>query len=392
MPRRAKNQRSDKRFQTSLQIGTQGDKRLRKYFYGETKEEADEKKLEYMRTHPADTAVSDREIILSKWADRWLKDYKSAKADNTQVTYKTCINYVKAFEYIENGKKTLLSGMKMTDIKPYHIQALFSGMAEYSDAYIDQMYVTMNQVFKAAEKNHIIGETPVDGIELPEGWYEGYRSLEEYEKKLVFQNWKEHRAGIWAMIMMYAGLRKSEMFALKWESVDFDKKELHVENAWDVRHNKKKKTKSEAGVRDIPIVPPLLKMLTELKKDKGFVCLTAEDKHLTAAGYKRGWDGYMLVLERSLNDLKPYKHTIGWRKDIDRAKENYKPMNRFTAHDLRYTFATMLYDAGVDVKTAQILLGHKDLSTTMKIYTQLSERKKKTSLDKLNKFFKKNDF
>jgi len=393
MARRTKNQRKDKRFQVQLDIGTVDGKRMRKFFYGQTKEEAEQKKLEYIKTHPSDTAVSDREITLGRWADRWLKLYKSTKADNTQVTYKTCVNYIKKFEYAnEQRKKIKLSGMKMTEIKPYHIQALFSDMAKYSDAYIDQVYVTVKQIFDTAKINHIIGESPVVGITKPDGWYEGYRALEEHEKELVFKNWKEHRAGIWAMVMMYAGLRKSEMFALKWESVDLDKKELHVLNAWDVRHNKQKGTKSEAGERTIPIVPPLLRMLTEIKNDKEFVCLTAEGEHLTATGYKRGWDGYMLVLERALNDIKPYKHTQGWRKDIDRAKDDYKLMNRFTAHDLRYTYATILYDAGVDVKTAQLLLGHKDLSTTMKIYTQLSDRKKKMSVDKLMDYFKDNNF
>ena len=54
--------------------------------------------------------------------------------------------------------------------------------------------------------------------------------------------------------------------------------------------------------------------------------------------------------------------------------EGYKVFD-VNAHDLRYTFATTLYDAGVDVKTAQHLLGHKDLMTIMKIYIKMSEEK-----------------
>ena len=54
--------------------------------------------------------------------------------------------------------------------------------------------------------------------------------------------------------------------------------------------------------------------------------------------------------------------------------EGYKVFD-VNAHDLRYTFATILYDAGGDAKTAKYLLGHKDLMTTMKIYTKMSEEK-----------------
>ena len=40
----------------------------------------------------------------------------------------------------------------------------------------------------------------------------------------------------------------------------------------------------------------------------------------------------------------------------------------------------MLYDAGVDVLTAQRLLGHADVQTTMRIYTHLSKQKEQHSI------------
>ena len=58
----------------------------------------------------------------------------------------------------------------------------------------------------------------------------------------------------------------------------------------------------------------------------------------------------------------------------------------FTAHQLRHTYATMLYDAGVDTKSAQKLMGHASIEMTLKIYTHLSQRKKADSIGKLNEF------
>ena len=86
---------------------------------------------------------------------------------------------------------------------------------------------------------------------------------------------------------------------------------------------------------------------------------------------------------RGLNDIKPYSATAGWRRD---KVEGLKPFG-CTAHDLRYTYATILYDAGVDVQTAAYLLGHSDVTVTMKIYTQLSDKTKAVSVDKLMSFF-----
>ena len=58
---------------------------------------------------------------------------------------------------------------------------------------------------------------------------------------------------------------------------------------------------------------------------------------------------------------------------------------RFTAQMLRHTYATLLYDAGVDVKTAQRYLGHANLELTLKVYTHLTKYKEGKSMENYNK-------
>ena len=65
----------------------------------------------------------------------------------------------------------------------------------------------------------------------------------------------------------------------------------------------------------------------------------------------------------------------------------FSPIAPFTAHQLRHTYATMLYDAGVDVKTAQDFLGHADPTVTMNIYTHLSSQKKEKAILALQQHF-----
>lgn len=55
---------------------------------------------------------------------------------------------------------------------------------------------------------------------------------------------------------------------------------------------------------------------------------------------------------------------------------------------LRHTFATMLYDAGVDVLSASELLGHADVETTLRIYNELRKSRKHHSMGKYNKYIK----
>ena len=60
----------------------------------------------------------------------------------------------------------------------------------------------------------------------------------------------------------------------------------------------------------------------------------------------------------------------------------------FDWHSLRHTYASLLYEAGVDMLTAKELLGHSDIKTTISIYTHLSENGKKHSIEKLEKYLK----
>ena len=55
-----------------------------------------------------------------------------------------------------------------------------------------------------------------------------------------------------------------------------------------------------------------------------------------------------------------------------------------TPHQLRHAYATLLFEAGIPEKTAQNLLGHAQLSTTMDVYTELREKKLEEAAQVLN--------
>jgi integrase len=404
MPRKQKNLRKDKRFCVRLDIGMKivnGEKvRERLPFYSYVSlEDAEAKRDEYIRTHPADTAPDDRNITLGKWMERWLADYKSGVADNTRDMYKSCVAYIKKFTYKEKEEITgvPIADIKMTDIRPKHLSSLAGSMKGLSKSYIRDMRQTVSQIFDAAVENRIIAKSPTGKVNYPRGTYTGHRDLADYEKDLILKYWRVHRAGRWAMIMMYAGLRRQEMAALTWEGVDLENAQMRIISAEDLKHKKTKGTKSAKGVRTIPIFRPLLEMLKEIRPENasGLVCTAANGKQLTDSSYKQAWPSYIMTLERAYNGVEPIEFQHGWRKDRQIAKfekENkiYRELN-FTAHDLRVTFYTMCYDMGVDVMTAAEWLGD-DIETAMKVYARLSKRKKTEALDKATKFFEDNDY
>ena len=59
---------------------------------------------------------------------------------------------------------------------------------------------------------------------------------------------------------------------------------------------------------------------------------------------------------------------------------------KFTYHQLRHTYACFLHKAKIDIKEAQLLMGHKDVKVLLNIYTHLDEEDKKIAAEKLNNF------
>lgn len=57
-------------------------------------------------------------------------------------------------------------------------------------------------------------------------------------------------------------------------------------------------------------------------------------------------------------------------------------------HDLRHSFATLLYQNGVPIKNISDALGHSDITTTLKVYAHIMDDSRKETIDKMNDMLK----
>ena len=133
-------------------------------------------------------------------------------------------------------------------------------------------------------------------------------------------------------------------------------------------------------------MPHILKNFLLEEKQKKVVSLyvvpDAKGCMMSENSFRRMWQSYMTQLNFRYGDFSAY----GSRTSVHDPKGVPMVIEGFTAHQLRHTYASILYMAGVDVVTAKELMGHADIQTTLEIYTHLSKTYKKKEVSKLDEY------
>ena len=352
--RKQKGKRADGRYQVSIDLKSDDGKRHRKFFYSTVSlADAKKKRDRYMEDH----TYSHPDGSLREWCDIWLTAYKATVSPATRDTYRASVNQICRFGI----QGTTLGEMQIADIRPADIQMFVNSLAGTSRSNIQKQIVTLRQIFRTAVENKRIHTSPVGTLSRPKGTYKGHRVITAEEEKLIGEMWRSYHAGLWAIIMLYTGMRREEIAALDWKDIDMRKHMISISRAADLGHGGAlKETKSVAGVRTVPILIPLEEVLRECHANvSGPVCTNQHGGPLTASSWLKAWRPFAAAVSEA---------------------SGCEPI---TPHDLRYSYASMLYDNSVDVKTAQYLLGHSSITVTLNIYTKLSAGKKAASFQAL---------
>lgn len=374
---KAKNKkRADGLYKVSLTIGTnENGTPKRTYFYGHTVKEAEGKRAEYQESLRRGTLAANEKATFRDVAAAWLV-YKRG-----QLGEKGLKQFTRYQSIVDNQLKPLHS-RRVKELKPADLDMILSEYAQEGKAKKTLIYYkqTASQVMDYAIENDLAFRNVFAKVKIPAASETERKPLTDEQVRLVAEHWEGHRAGVGALLMLYCGLRRGELIPLTWADIDLEHKALTVNKSVHTVSNTfivKQGAKTAAGERVVDIPDCIIPALTHAKATRGgfLVFPGADGQMLTSEGYKRLWESYM-----------HYLNICAGGRDRSRSNPKIVAMEPFTAHQLRHTYATMLYDADVDPKSAQRLMGHSSLEMTLKIYTHLSQRKKADSIGKLNDF------
>ena len=323
---------------------TRTDKRTGKrvHFYGHTDREIEEQIMAFV-------SVQERGRLFREVAKEWKDQHWPTLAPNTLRGYNPA--YVRA---VDEFGDLAIQRIKPPDIKRYINEFARGGRAKKT---VTTQLLILNMIFSFAVESGDIDFSPCTHVSVPKNLPKSRREAATPEEEKAVKA----SADIWLLpfFVLYSGLRKGEALALTWGDIDMKADEISVSKS--VYHEGDrpylKRPKTSAGVRTVPLLSPLKAKLKKIKPrpDDAYIFSDDGNKPLTNRRYITLW--------------------TDWAKQTG--------LN-ITAHQLRHSYATMLFECGIDVKDAQDILGHSTAAVTQDIYTHIRDSRRKVTAKTLN--------
>lgn len=352
--------RSDGRWQEKITLP--GMKKP-KYFYGKTQKEVKQKMVAWQKEQ---TQGKSFEAAADAW-DVWHAD---------QVSY----NGAEAYRAALKRTKEHFGGRMVQDIGPDEIDAYIRYLAGrgYARRTVQLHLDMLNMIYDYAIVNRWTESNPCNAVKLPSGLPKGRRDIPTDEELEKVRAGLECDFGLFPFMLLYTGLRRGELLALRWEDIDREKKLIRVERAVYFAGNTPqiKEPKTEAGKRSVVLLDALRDALPE--HGEGYIF--GGEKPLTKIQVRKRWLNWCRAAGLATGTTTQKKGKNG------RAYESTTWEADITPHQLRHAFATILFDAGIDVKDAQEILGHASIQVTRDIYTHIRQQRREDTADRLNAF------
>lgn len=244
----------------------------------------------------------------------------------------------------QNGYNASFRDMKMlhdipfVELKLSHLQGAIDN-SEKNYPTLKKNKILLNQLFNYAIRNEILnGEKNIsEYVDISK--YKD-RNPNKYERtiftskelKLLWENSDDKYIQI-VLILIYSGLRISELLELKKEDVHIDEKYLDI-----------KKSKTDAGIRFVPISDKILPFIKSwMDNSSDYLICTEKNRKFT---YRNFRDAY-------------------WNPVMTALGAEHK------CHDTRHTTISLLTVAGVDERIIKKIVGHAGSSITENVYTHI---------------------
>ena len=330
----------------------------RKYVYGKTKAEAEQKVAE-LRAEIAGGVVVNDETTFGEMTKVWLENYKAP------FVRESTLNNLRS--KINTHLMPYLATIPIKEITSLQIQSVVVRMVEKNFTGVYETANIIKSVLNLAVDSGCIMKSPYPKslkLRAERGKTPKQVLSRELEAKISEKLPPLSRERLFFQCGIHLGCRRGEIFGLAWENIDMENGIIYIRQqiVFDKqgRANVDAVLKTNAGRRELPISATLRKELElwgEWYGTEGLLFFAPALGNLSGTGSYRFWNHIRKI-------CKEY--------DPEYAKH-------FTPHILRHTYITRLFEAGLDLKEIQTLAGHKDVRMTLSVYTHFDKDSRQAS-------------
>lgn len=308
---------------------------------------------------------------INEYLNKWIKRQISKGLKQTTINiYEGYLkNYInKGIGHIELYKLTFY------DIQNFYNNVIYDG--NIGAKTLKNIHSVIHRALKDAVKAGLIPINQSDYVELPKPKVKEVEVLTEKEISKLREVIKSERLGISIEIALGSGLRLGEIMALRWENIDFNKRQIKVEyslNRVPVKENYTKRTrlvfsspKTANSIRRVPLSHRLTIKLLEFKK------------YQEARYYGMNIEKDPVLSNKYMKPIDP--RTI---QEFFKKMQIKAGIRHYKFHALRHTFATRAIRTGISDKVISEILGHSDVATTLNIYTHISDDMTRNLIDRM---------
>ncbi len=325
---------------------------------------------------------------MNQWFEEWFRTYKSAQLKTSSLV-PVQSKYYRIFgnNFGDKNIKEVLSIDIQNCINEYL-------KTDKSLSELKSAFDNLSECFLFAKANKIIKENPCDIISIPRVQQTPKNQELSYLTAEEETEFLDALKNDWYYEMFYTlmntGMRVSELCGLKWKDINFRNKYINIERQLICQYYKGKKMyfdtpKTQSGYRKIPFINNMDAVLKSQYKKISERKLELNEKWRCTDEEYSELVFYSTMGSPLTKDTVERAATAAVRK-INKDRIEYDKFKKVHPHMFRHSFAVKCYENNIDVKTTQTILGHSNFTTTMNIYTHVSDDDIATQVIKLNDF------
>jgi integrase len=343
----------------------------RKYFYGKTRAEVAKRLSQAQHEVSSGLPMLDERQTVAQYLETWIE---TVKLQIRASTWRRYSDFVRV-HLVPGLGRIPLAKLTAQHVQLFYTRKLGEGL---SHSTVHHIHGVLHRALKDALLMGLVQRNVSDMVRAPRRSNREMATLSDWQAKQFLAAVKGDRFAALYVLALTTGMREGELLGLRWQDLDLDRATLQVRMNVQEADGKfiVAETKTAYSRRSIALTKKAVAALRQhkAKQDEDRMALGDAWNAKLDLVFPNRLGGIMIPDNLAKRSFKRALGRIGLPLDV-----------RF--HDLRHTAATLLLSRGVHPKVVSEMLGHADISITLRVYAHVTPHMQQAAVQVMDALF-----